>query len=111
MTLRHAACLVRCAVMSGRFDDLNAPMSLSVHFRDAVLVCNELRSESVQAAFERLFSGHFSIRRVPRKDMHPEFSSEHIHLLVLRRRREAAADAVWPPAEAVHSEVPGGGGG
>lgn len=75
--------------------------------RRAVLVCNELRSKSVQGAFERLFSGHFSMRRVPRKDMDAEFSSEHIHLLSLRRRRAPAPDAVWPPAEAAHTEVPG----
>ena len=74
----------------------------------AVLVCNELRSESVHAAFVQIFAGHFAIRTVPRKDLDAHFSSEHIHLLTLRRRRSPAADAIWPPAAAAHTGVPGG---
>jgi hypothetical protein len=73
----------------------------------AVLLVNELRSESVHAAFMRLFEGHFVVRKLSAKDMHPGYASAAIHMYHLRRRREALARAIVPPAEAVHTGAPG----
>jgi hypothetical protein len=73
----------------------------------AVLICNELRSESVHGTFFHLFEGHFHVRRVGSKHLHPDFSSPYIHLYHLRRRKQPLAKAFVPPAHAVHQGAPG----
>jgi hypothetical protein len=73
----------------------------------AVLVCNEFRSQSVQAEFKAVFSGHFNMRLVGAKHMHEDYNDESIQLFVLSRLRHPAADAVVPSAVACHKGKPG----
>jgi len=79
----------------------------------AVVVVNELRSESVHARFLELFGPHFAVRKVPRAKMdavhqHPAID---IFLLKLRRQRPdasppaAAAEAAEREVQAAH-DVP-----
>jgi len=72
-----------------------------------VIVGNELRSESVAAAFTELFSGHFKIRRVFYKDLHETFRNPAIHVYICKRLREPLPGAYIPPPHAVHTGTPG----
>jgi hypothetical protein len=75
----------------------------------AALICNELRSQSVHDTFQKLFSGHFRIRKVPMKDMDECYRSKHIQIYLLQRLRQPAPDAFWPPEQTAHTGVPGQG--
>lgn len=74
---------------------------------NAVLVCNEFRSQSVQDEFKAVFSGHFNIRPVGCKQMHDSYNDENIQLSVLSRRRQPAEDAVIPSHVGHHQGQPG----
>lgn len=73
----------------------------------AVVVGNELRSESVAATFMEIFGGHFKIRKVLYQDLHNVYRNPSIHVYTLKRLREPLPDAYYPPATAVHVGVPG----
>lgn len=75
--------------------------------KTTMILGNELRSLSVAETFERLFKGHFKIRRIAAKDQHDVFQNPNIYLYLLKRLKTPAADAYFPPATAVHSGGPG----
>ena len=61
-------------------------ISASVHLR-AVVVVNELRSQSVHARFLELFEPHFAVRKVPRGKMDAVHQHPAIDIFVMKLRR------------------------
>lgn len=53
----------------------------------AVVVVNELRSESVHSRFTALFEQHFTIKRTPRSKMDAVHQHSAIDILILKRRK------------------------
>ena len=62
-----------------------------------MVVCNELRSHSVQAAFLAAFQPRFTFKRVPHAKHDPVHQHSSIDILLLRLRR-AQPQAQPPPA-------------
>ncbi|GBF92173.1 hypothetical protein Rsub_05255 [Raphidocelis subcapitata] len=58
--------------------------------RTTILVANERRSESVQAAFSDLFSHSFTMKRIPHSKMAEGYSHPAIQLTILKRKKEAS---------------------
>ena len=57
------------------------------HGASAVVVVNELRSESVHSHFTSLFQQHFTIKRTPRSKMDAVHQHSAIDILILKRRK------------------------
>ncbi len=55
----------------------------------AVLIANELRSESVQSRFMEVFQAGFNIKKVPHTKMDPAYRHPSILLYSLKRRKVA----------------------
>jgi len=55
--------------------------------RTSILVANETRSLTTAAEWQRVFSEHFLLKRIPHAKMHPEYRHPLIALWQLRRRR------------------------
>lgn len=53
----------------------------------AVLIANELRSESVQSCFMETFQAGFIIKKIPHSKLNPEYRHPSISLYSLRRRK------------------------
>ena len=54
--------------------------------RTTILIANERRSESVQAAFIELFTPSFSFKKVPSSKMAEGYQHPAIELTILKRR-------------------------
>lgn len=71
----------------------------------AVIVVNELRSESVHSRFILLFEQHFTIKRTPRSKMDAVHQHSAIDILILKRRKDVASSSnnpcqsTGPPSE------------
>lgn len=52
----------------------------------AVMIVNELRSESVHDEFMEAFGEHFSIRKVAHSHMHPVYQHPELHIFILKRK-------------------------
>lgn len=55
----------------------------------AVIIANERRSESVQAAFTSLFSDSFTFKKVPLAKQDPEYSHPVIEMYILKKKKGA----------------------
>ena len=55
----------------------------------AVLIANELRSESVQSRFMETFQAGFIIKKVPHSKLNPDYRHPSILLYALKRRKMA----------------------
>ena len=58
----------------------------------AVVIANELRSESVQARFMELFEESFTVKKVPHSKLDAEHRHSSIMLYILKRRKFQPAD-------------------
>ena len=56
----------------------------------AVLIANELRSDSVQSRFMETFQAGFIIKKVPYSKMNPDYRHPSILLYSLKRRKVAS---------------------
>ena len=73
----------------------------------AVIVVNELRSESVHSRFLALFEQHFTIKRTPRTKMDAVHQHSAIDILILKRRKDVASNCKAPAqSTATPSESP-----
>jgi hypothetical protein len=78
--------------------------------RSTVIVANERRSESVQAAFVDLFSASFTFKKVPAAKQAEGYRHPAIELWVLKRRKGASA-ANLDALEAAEAAAAAAGGG
>ena len=62
----------------------------------AVVVVNELRSESVHSRFTALFEQHFTIKRTPRSKMDSVHQHSAIDILILKRRKAVGSNSDVP---------------
>ena len=76
-----------CAATGSDCNDL-LYSSVKGHFgAAAVVVVNELRSESVHNRFTALFEQHFTIKKTLRSKMDPVHQHTAIDILILKRRK------------------------
>jgi hypothetical protein len=68
----------------------------------AVVIANELRSESVQQEFNAIFSSHFVIKRVPMAKLDAVHQHPAIQVLLLKRRKVKEETA----SNVVDSDIP-----
>lgn len=61
------------------------------HAASAVLIVNELRSESVQSVFLRIFGERFSIKRAASSKFHPVYQHPAIQIFQLKLLRQRGA--------------------
>ena len=54
----------------------------------AVLIANELRSESVQRRFMEVFQSAFAIKKIPLSKLHVDYRHPSILLYMLKRRKK-----------------------
>lgn len=62
----------------------------------AVVVVNELRSETVHSRFTELFEQHFTIKRMPRSKMDAVHQHRAIDILILKRRKAVMSSSIMP---------------
>lgn len=55
-----------------------------------MLIVNELRSESVQSVFLRIFAEHFSIKKVSSSKFHPVYQHPAIQIFQLKLLRKCS---------------------
>ena len=53
----------------------------------AVLIANELRSESVQSRFMEVFQAAFAVKKIPLSKLHVDYRHPSILLYMLKRRK------------------------
>ena len=68
------------------------PRSLTtIHCCRAVLIVNELRSDSVQSVFMQIFGEHYSIKRIAASKLHPLYQHPAIQVFQLKLRRQGSS--------------------
>ena len=55
----------------------------------AVLIANELRSDSVQSRFMEIFQAGFTIKKISHSKLNPDYRHPSIMLYILKRRKVA----------------------
>lgn len=58
----------------------------------AVIIANELRSESVQAQFMKLFEESFTVKKVPHSKLDAEYRHSSIILYIMKQKKFKHAD-------------------
>ena len=56
----------------------------------AVLIANELRSDSIQSRFMETFQAGFIMKKVPHSKLNPDYRHPSILLYTLKRRKVAS---------------------
>ncbi|KAG2442095.1 hypothetical protein HYH02_009584 [Chlamydomonas schloesseri] len=95
-----------CIYHEGLTEDFHRTVMQVTNEKSTVVVCNELRSHSVQGRFMSLFTATHSIKSVPHAKMDDKYQHQNIFIYIMKKKKKGKA-GVEEHGDDEHEEAAG----